>query len=477
MKKLRFCFFALVQCIFHSVSAQNLDKIGSKEMLTIHGGINFNTVNYSAFNMENRRDPFTWFASGNLTINVLDVAIPLNYSYSNLGGKFTQPFNQFSLHPTYKKWQSHIGYSSMSFSNYSLAGHLFMGGGLEYKPDHWEFKAMGGRFNKPIQYDAVADNLNEITYARYGGSVMAGYNNNGHELKIIALKARDQTNSLTYIPLNSTIKPKDNVVISLLGKTKIANSLSINAEYAMSALTANLFSEIERNEKEVFSAFLINNATTSIFQAYKTSLAYQIKTQQISFNYEHIDPGYSTLGGYFFNNDLENYTLAYNGSFLNGKLNGGLNTGLQLNNLDQTKAATTKRLVGSFNASGQLNKNWTLSGNYSNFSNFTRKRPAADPFFVPLGDTLNFYNQAITAGIQSTISFGKKKLKHNLSTVFNFSRNTNVSGSFNSVGVYGFGAPIGIAYDVLSFNQNYTLVIASFGLNVSTGVNLSLIHI
>ena len=77
--------------IFNKKSnAQNLDKIGTKDFLTIHGGINFNTVNYFVSGMESRRDTFTWFANGNLNISLLDVAIPLSYSYSNLGGKFTQ---------------------------------------------------------------------------------------------------------------------------------------------------------------------------------------------------------------------------------------------------------------------------------------------------------------------------------------------------------------------------------------------------
>ncbi|MEQ8338575.1 MAG: hypothetical protein RIA62_14560 [Cyclobacteriaceae bacterium] len=44
---------------------------------------------------------------------------------------FQQPFNQYGMSPTYKNVTAHIGFRSMNFSRYSLAGHLFLVPGLK----------------------------------------------------------------------------------------------------------------------------------------------------------------------------------------------------------------------------------------------------------------------------------------------------------------------------------------------------------
>ncbi len=459
------------------VNAQNLEKIGQKDFMTIHGGINFNTVNYFVNGMESRRDPFTWFASGNITVSLLDVAIPLTYSYSNLGGKFTQPFNQFSLHPTYKWIKTHIGYSSMNFSNYTLAGHLFLGGGVELTPGKWNIQLMGGRLNKAVEYDAVIDNINQITYRRLGYGMKAGYKSGEHEVNLILFKANDEANSLLFVPVNSSIKPKDNLVSSLNGKTKIFKNILLEGEYAFSALTENM-----RDETEVekgFGSKLINsllqvNSSTVGYNAFKGSVGYKFTKCEIKANYEHIDPGYATLGGYFFNNDLENYTLSFNANVLKGKLNFGVNSGLQYNNLDGQKAATTKRLVGSINASASITQKININGSYSNFSNFTRNRLRSDPFYTPLGDTLNFYNQTQNASLASVFQFGSNTAKQNIQAMFNYNQSVNVSGGFSSAGIYGIGAPTGVKFNVYTSNLVYGVQLTKVKLSVAGGVNANL---
>lgn len=458
-------------------NGQNLEKIGTKEFFTIHGGLNFNTVNYFVNGMESRRNPFTWFASGNLTLSLLDVAIPLTYSYSNLGGKFTQPFNQFSLHPTYKWIKTHIGYSSMSFSNYTLAGHLFLGGGIELTPGKWNIQLMGGRLNKPIEYDAISNNLNQITYRRLGYGIKTGYKSGEHEVNLILFKSNDESNSLSFIPANSTIKPKDNIVMSVCAKTKIFKNLILEGEYALSTLTQNTRDETisEKNSgANVLKSFMIINSSTVTYNAFKSTIGYKFKKSEIKANFEHIDPGYSTLGGYFFNNDLENYTLAFNANSFKGKLNYGINSGIQINNLDKQKAATTSRIVGSLNVSAVLSPKINLNGAYSNFSNFTRNRLRSDPFYTPLGDTLNFYNQTQNASLASIFQFGKNNTKQNFQAMFNYNQSVNVSGGFASAGVYGIGAPVGVKFNVYTSNLVYGIQFTKIKISFASGVNANL---
>lgn len=456
-----------------NLHAQNLEKIGSKDFMTIHGGLNFNTVNYFASGIAPRRDPFTWFASGNLNISVLDVAIPLNYSYSNLGGKFTQPFNQFSLHPTYKWIKTHVGYSSMTFSNYTLAGHLFLGGGVELSPGKWNFSAMGGRLNKDVQYDAVTGNINQIIYKRYGYGFKGGYKNGVNEINLIVFKAKDEINSLVFVPMNSTVKPEDNAVLSFSGKTTLFEKFTAEGEFAASALTANLRDEtiLENNPRKFLDALVIKNASTQTYMAWKASLGYKLTNLNLTLNYEHIDAGYKTLGGYFFNNDLENYTLAGATNFWKKKINLGFNTGIQYNNLNKLKSATTSRLVGSVNISAALSQKFNLTATYSNFSSFTRKRLQADPFYTPLGDTLNFYNQSETASMAAMYQFGNTTRRQNVQAVFNYNESINVSGTFTTAGIYGIGAPPGVAMNVYTGNLIYGLQFVPVKLSVSGGIN------
>jgi hypothetical protein len=456
-----------------SLHAQNLEKIGSKDFMTIHGGINFNTVNYFANGMPARRDPFTWFASGNLNLSVLDVAIPLNYSYSNLGGKFTQPFNQFNLNPTYKWIKTHIGYSSMTFSNYTLAGHLFFGGGIELTPGKWNFAMMGGRLNKDVQYDAINGNINQIMYKRYGYGFKGGYKNGMNEISLIVFKAKDQINSLVFIPVNSTVKPQDNVVASLGGKTALFQKLTAEGEISASALTANLRDEtaLANSTKKLYDALIVKNASTQTYLAWKASLGYKLTNLNFALNYEHIDAGYKTLGGYFFNNDLENYTLSGATNFWKKKINLGFNTGIQHNNLDHLKSATTSRVVGSVNISAAVSQKFNLNASYSNFSNFTRKRLQADPFYTPLGDTLNFYNQSQTASLAAMYAFGNNNLKQNINAVFNYNESVNVSGTFTTAGIYGIGAPAGVTMNVYTANLIYCLQFAPVKLSIAGGIN------
>src|SRR5688572_21475386 len=68
----------LAFCLLHfASSSQNLEKIGKEDMVTLSGGINFTSMLYWSDGMTARRDPFTMYASGNLTMNILDVSVPI----------------------------------------------------------------------------------------------------------------------------------------------------------------------------------------------------------------------------------------------------------------------------------------------------------------------------------------------------------------------------------------------------------------
>jgi len=479
-------FFLLLSIYSH---AQNLEKLGSKDRIKVNGGLAFNTITYlSSGAAFPSREPFTWYASGNVNVSILDVSLPFSYTYSNQGGKFTQPFNRTSFNPSYKWVKSTIGLTSMNFSPYTLTGHLFLGAGVELTPGKWKIALMAGRLNKAVEYSPLEYNLNQITFRRFGYGLKCGYENKGFGGTIILFKAKDNETSLPFIPLNTAIKPQDNFVFSMSGKAALVKNLFLEAEYALSSLTQNL-SDINVSEASSSLSFLNPlihaNATTDFFQAYKAAIKYQMKWMNVGFNFEHIDPGYKTLGGYYFNNDLNNYTLSPSFSLFEKKLNVGANTGFQRNNLQGDKAATTSRWVGSINAAFVPSPKIMFSGTYSNFSTFTKNRPATDPFYYVAADTMNFYQLTQNASAMTSYSFGKSDNKNVVQCMYNFQQSTNLTGNITNAGAFGTavestasGVPMNIHCTNLAFSKQFKALDANltFAANVNRTIALNSVN-
>jgi hypothetical protein len=110
------------------------------------------------------------------------------------------------------------------------------------------------------------------------------------------------------------------------------------------------------------------NSSTNFYNAINVNLNYQFLRSTIGIGYERIDPQYATLGAYFFNNDLEVFTVNANAGLLNNKLMLRGSLGTQRDNLGKTKKATSARTVGSFAATYNYNQNFGVDANYSNFS-------------------------------------------------------------------------------------------------------------
>jgi hypothetical protein len=418
--RLRVFFLALI--CSGSLHSQNLEKIGKKDMVTVGGGMNFNSIFYNAEGFPSRRDPYTWYFNGNLNITILDVSLPFTYSYSNLHGTYTQPFNMQSCSPKYKWVQAHIGTTAMNFSSYTLAGHIFTGGGLELTPKGFYFGAMYGRLNKAVEFDPANNSTSNMSYKRMGMAMKIGYDKDGNSICATYFTAKDDPNSLLLVPTEANLSPAQNSAISISGKTKFLKFFSAEGEFALSGLTRNIFSRMETTDFNGLEKFLMpTKSSTQFFKAYKGSVGYTGKKFSISINHEHVDADYQTFGAYYFNNDLDNWTIAPAFHFFNGKLSLAMNTGWQHNNLNGDKLTTAHRWVGSANISFTPNKNWIINTSYSNFTTFTNRRLQSDPFWVASpADTLSFYQVAQQSNCSIIHSFGMKNSKQSISLITSY---------------------------------------------------------
>ncbi len=261
-----------------SARAQNFDKVGKKDMLKINGGLNVNSIFLKTNNNNSTRAPFSWYLNGNVTVSILDWSLPFNYSYSNQHGTYTQPFNQFGVTPTYKWVKAYAGWSSMNFSSYTLSGYTFLGGGLELSPKNFRMAVMYGRLKKAVEYDAINESDQNMSYKRMGMGAKIGYEKSGYAIHAIWFQANDDPHSISYIPLATQIQPQQNTVVSVVGKAPITKLFNLSAEYALSGFTRNVFADkITDNSKSRLPFIFERRTTSQFFTAFKSSINYNYK--------------------------------------------------------------------------------------------------------------------------------------------------------------------------------------------------------
>lgn len=372
VKKNSFWLFLFIFISIQSL-AQDLSNIKEIKPFSIEGNIGLNSSYYSNFGtILNRQSPFGFGLNANATISLYGISMPFSFNwYSNEKAGFTQPFNQFGISPTYKWLTFHLGYRNVSFSEYTLNGYTFLGVGLEARPGKFRLGAIYGKFNQNSEYDLLmVDSIPKLT--RTGWAAKIGYGTNERFVDISFLHIGDNTKNLSdsLITFNSST-PAQNIAIGLTSKFKITSKLFFNFDGSTSIFTNNRMVTPSNQEGLLGIAghLMTVNNTTEYHNAIKAGLNYRFSTNTISgIEYRRIDPGFSSMGSYFFNNDLEMITLNQTVSFLKNKITARASIGYQHDNLNKIKTKTSNRLIGSVSGNYNINKNWAIDLTYSNFS-------------------------------------------------------------------------------------------------------------
>ncbi len=457
-----------------TIKAQNLEKIGKKDMFKLSGGLSFNTLFYEGNRGAADRQRLAWFANGNLNVSILDVNIPLSYSYSNNKGVFTRPFNQFALAPHYKWIRAYIGYSGLNFSSYTYAGHVLFGGGVELTPKNFTIAGVYGRLNRKVDYLDAEGNINTLpSFERWGYAGKIKYEKNSNGVGFSFFHGYDVVNSIQNLPSSFNLKPENNTAISISGRVQLFKRLSFDVELGVSGLNTNTENTLSEVTKVWYLPKVKNNEYYKQFKAFKANANYLLKGYNLSLGYEKVDPDYRTLGAYFFINDIENITAGLAGNLWKQKINFALQTGVQRNNLNAQKRSTDRRLILSLNTS----VNWTqqLSSNISlsNFSNYTRNRLQVIPGLVinPL-DTLNFYQVNRQIQIGTNYSFDSKLKLNSISVTYSNQKSNN--GSSVSTQNYIISPESKVGAVVQSFNASYNRRLLAIKSSVSTGLSYNI---
>ncbi|PTT42976.1 hypothetical protein DBR28_01435 [Chryseobacterium sp. HMWF028] len=459
------------------VDLENLGKRTMEEFkknpFKISGGVSANSVFYSS-NVYNGRAPFTYFLNGNLNLGLYKWSMPISYSLTNqgsqLGYQVPFKFNRVSIAPKYKWIKAYIGDANMTFSPYTFNGLLFTGAGLELNPNMpLKVALMTGRLNKAIEDDG---NPNTIpAYRRMGYGAHLRWEKERYKLGLIGFYAKDDVGSLSRAPDAKGVLPQENLVLSMTGSFMIDKNLEVFGEYANTALVNDLRATADGTEKKGIAArFLSPNSSMESYSAYNGGVNLKLKKGMVGVKYERIDPGYKTLGAYYFNNDLENITLNSSFTLLKDRLALSANIGRQRDNLDNQKFKQTSRWVGAINANFKASDKLMVTASYSNFTMFTNKQLNQfnninnNPLLIQQPkDSIDYkqISQNTNVNINYIISGSKEKVQ-NINVNYSLNEMVNrENGIVRRGGLSRFH----------NANVNYTLGFPEKKMNIATSVN------
>jgi len=464
----------IIACITQ-VSAQSFriedlkDMFGKGKPFKLNGGFSANSV-FNTGNTELGRDPFAYYLNGNINLNIYgQINLPFSFSFTNSASSYKLPSspNRLSINPSYKWITGHIGDVSMTFSPYTLNGHIFTGAGVELAPNGWEFAAMYGRFQKAVEYDDAQPSFLP-TYKRMGYGIKAGRITDKYQISLNLLNAKDEKSSLNTPPDSLGVAPMENLAGSLSFVYKPVKFIELSGEYGLSLLTNDIRLPNE-NMSGILGLWKGSNMSSTYYHALKMQANYVGETNRFGIGYERIDPDYQTLGAYYFTNDLENITVNGYQSMWQNKLNIALSLGYERDNLSQKKANDNSRVVASLNITGTLSERVTANLSYSNFQSYSNIRSDFELINQEITldklDTLNFIQLSQSANFNLNLITKKSEAEmHNLNVNISYQDAANKQG-----GKYQQGS----ISEMVNASSTYTISFPEKGLSANGAVNIN----
>ncbi len=519
-----FCLLIAARLYGQQVSDfENLDEVTKKGFFTTYfkglfkgftdfgtpldysGGLNVNLRSYNPIGTDSRQDPFLLNLSANFNARIYKVNLPFSLMVSSKSTEHSYPhprdlynsflksakssieaqkqkFVRFGVSPRYKWIRMHFGHRSMNFSQFTMSNLVFLGAGTELTPGNLRVGAMYGQLAKAEPVDLSRTTPNIPKFQRKGFGVKVGYGNQEDFVDLILFQAEDLRNSIV-IPdtLSRKVNPENNEALGLVFQKLFFKKFRLKADIGASALSPNA-SDARAPNQFPHPGFLFEGRQTTEYKtAAEANFDYQTGAYSLGLKYRRIDPGYKTLSAYYFNSDIEEWTLNLSTGLFNQALSLNANGGIQRNNLDGSKPNRLTRLVGGGDAAfstGPL----SLSANYTNNSSNVAY------LLDPTDDSLNVIIVTQDAGFNVTYTIqDSSKFTH----VFNLTANSQLvtddvedplTSTFSKMYVGNFlyslnNSEWGIGFQArLSYNQNRlsTQLMKQYGLGF--GITQSLLE-
>lgn len=407
-------------------SAQDIEQLAKANPVAWSGGVTWSNIFTWPKDSARQVPTYSYYISGSLNTTVFGVvSLPISFAYTNnkLSSTVTYPFNRFSLTPSYKWIKLHIGYSQMTFSPYTMAGHDFLGGGVELTPDEmpWQFSAFFGRLNKAVPRDSINT---EPIYKRMGGGAMGGYKGERWSLIANVSVCKDDASSLTFAEGVDTtyIAPQSNLVGSISAVLRPFERMTIEGEYAISIINANCKADSLGHT----SGFFEENTDISRHTAGKVSVSQAFSIGSFGATYERVSPFYKSFASYYNTNNFENITADFTLDIAQ-KVNLSTNVGWQSDNLNNQEVNTNSQLIYSVSANATPSEKWSFGGSVSNVQSYVHIKDILEQVTQTTQyqnlDTLSFTELNFSASGNVNYRFGdKERLVQSISSSYTYQK-------------------------------------------------------
>jgi len=299
----------------------------------------------------------------------------------------------------------------MTLSQYTLAGHQFLGAGIELNPGKFRFAAMSGQFNRAAEEDTAEIGVQEPAYQRTGFAGKIGFGSDENFVDLVALKAEDDPASLKNQPVGTETLPGENLVLGAVARITPASGLSFDVDLGISDYTRDVRADTIEIASEIngLGGVIQPRTSTAIYSAMTFAASYSFSGGGVRASYSRVDPDYRSMGAYYMSNDLESFTIAPTFSAFESKLNVSASIGWSHDNVQGKKNATTTRLSPS------IDLNWSPSsefGIYAQFSSLMTTQAAGN---LPLSDTTQMDQQTPSFMLSPRYSTGDSTTSHSVS--------------------------------------------------------------
>ncbi len=451
----------------NKLRGQNIENLKAEKPFTITGTLGGSMMFYSATGRPASQKPFVWMLNGSPTVSLYGIQFPFSFTVSEEQRDFRQPFNKFGVSPYYKWVKLHLGYRNLNWSPYTMAGHTLYGAGAELTPGKFRLGILYGRLLKAIDPNALTYDLNHSyvttpSFERKAVSMKVGYGTDDNNAALIFLKGWDVPGSLNVDSFHSNLMPAENVILSFLTHQKLWGGLHFDLQLSRSLYTDDIHSPVPDSVNygimDIFSGIYQSNATTYASNAIETSLGYGGDQISLEVRFKQIDPGYRSMGAYFFQNDLRNITFEPAWHFGEQKYNLSGSIGFQRDNLKNTLLSTTHRTIGSLSFSANPSQVYNASVTYSNYDmGQSRGMTPVDSLYEISQTTQNI-------GVNQNLNFTGTRLSHMIMLSYNFQKLKDKNDNTADLN----------SYKSSTLMVNYMLSILNAGLTAGLGYNYTL---
>ena len=408
------CTFCLYFSEIHLL-AQDLEKVGEKKAVSISGNISLSAYGYQTTRERPRYSPFTWALTGNPVVSLYGLTLPFSAVVSEKERSFRQPFNRFGVSPFYRWATFHAGYRNVNFSPFTLSGRTFLGGGVELEPSIFRLGFVYGRFQRRVVADTTrADLVVEPVYSRKGYAAKFGIGNHRNYVDLTFFRGWDEEQELIEDPRLGKLPLQENAVAGITSKLSFGNSVFFDLDFAISGFTHN-----KNSDTLELGDFPLRKTALSIFRplvstkfstAGQAGLSFRLaKTFNMRLKYRRIDPDYQSMGAWFFQTNLEDYTVNPSISLFKHRLRINASYGLQRNNLQARELQNRFRQIGSVTIAAAPGPWISTSVSYSNYQIEARSR---EGYIVSDSFMVTQVNHNLNANLN--INFGKRPHRHNI---------------------------------------------------------------